>query len=113
MMFDELRSGIRRDCTGLTRRHALQIGGSAMLSGLSLPRLMAMETNAATKIAAPAQACIFLFLEGGPPHQDMWDPKPEAPIEIRGPFQTIPTCVPGTFFTEYCALSAKIADKFT
>lgn len=112
-MFKRLGSGIHRDCTGITRRHALQIGGTGMLAGLSLPRLMAMESNAATKTVAAAQACIFLFLEGGPPHQDMWDPKPEAPIEIRGPFQTIPTAVPGTFFTEHCGHSAKIADKFT
>jgi hypothetical protein len=104
-MFNGLGSG--------TRRHALQIGGTGMLAGLSLPRLMAMESQAATKVVAQAQACIFLFLEGGPPHQDLWDPKPEAPIEIRGPFQTIPTAVPGTFFTEHCGHSAKIANKFT
>ena len=62
---------------------------------------------------AKAKSCIFLFLEGGPPHQDMWDPKPNAPSEIRGPFNPISTAVPGTIFTEHCDMSAKIADKFT
>ncbi|MES2792470.1 MAG: DUF1501 domain-containing protein [Planctomycetota bacterium] len=112
-MRDSLRTSVRRDCLGISRRHALHIGASGMLAGLTLPRLMAMDSQAATNVVAQAKACIFLFLEGGPPHQDMWDPKPEAPIEIRGPFQTIPTAVPGTYFTEHCALSAKIADKFT
>ncbi|MDB5384355.1 MAG: hypothetical protein JWM11_1, partial [Planctomycetaceae bacterium] len=112
-MFIQRGSTSRRDCLGINRRHALQIGASGMLSGLSLPRLMAMDAQATSTLAPKAKACIFLFLEGGPPQQDMWDPKPEAPIEIRGPFQTIPTSVPGTFFTEHCGHSAKIADKFT
>lgn len=112
-MSNGFRSIVRPDCTGLTRRHALRIGATGMMAGLSLPRLMALESQAATQLVAKAQACIFLFLEGGPPHQDTFDPKPEAPIEIRGPFQTIPTVVPGTFFTEHCGHSAKIADKFT
>lgn len=112
-MFIQRGSATRRDCLGINRRHALQIGATGMLSGLSLPRLMAMDAQAVSTLAPKAKACIFLFLEGGPPQQDMWDPKPEAPIEIRGPFQTIPTSVPGTFFTEHCAHSAKIADKFT
>lgn len=83
-----------------------------MMAGLSLPRLMAMEAPS-TNLVAQAKACIFLFLEGGPPHQDTFDPKPDAPIEIRGPFNPIPTKVPGTIFTEYCPQTAKIADKFT
>ena len=112
-MKDRFFTNVRRDCTGVTRRHMLRIGASGMMAGLSLPRLMAMESVGASNLVAQAKACIFLFLEGGPPHMDMWDPKPEAPIEIRGPFQTIPTVVPGTYFSEYCSLSAKIADKFT
>ncbi len=59
------------------------------------------------------KSCIFLFLEGGPPHQDMWDPKPEAPAEIRGPFQAIKTNVPGIFVTDQLPQCAKIADKYT
>ena len=102
----------RRQCNGVSRRHVLRIGASGLLTGLSLPRLLELQARAATPGEAKAKACIFLFLEGGPPHQDMWDPKPDAPAEIRGPFKTISTSVPGTFFTEHCALSAKIAHKF-
>ncbi len=104
-----------RYCDGLTRRQVLRVGGLGLFSGLTLPRLLQSEANAgqATKTKAKAKACIFIFLEGGPPHQDMWDPKPEAPAEIRGPFQTIPTSVPGTLFTEHCRQCAQIAHKFT
>ena len=100
-----------RNCDGFSRRHMLKLGGG-MLAGLTLPNLLAAEANAAAP-RAKAKACIFIFLEGGPPHQDMWDPKPDAPPEIRGPFKTMPTKVPGTFFTEHCQKCAAIADKFT
>jgi len=102
-----------RSCDGITRRHALRLGSTAALGGLTLPRLLELQAMAASPLAATAKSCIFLFLEGGPPHQDMWDPKPDAPLEIRGPFKQISTSVPGTFFTEHCALSAQIAHKFT
>jgi hypothetical protein len=89
----------------------LRLGSAGLFSALSLPRVLADEAAA---VAAPkAKSCIFLFLEGGPPHQDMWDPKPDAPAEIRGPFNPIATSVPGTFVLEHCPLSAKIAHKFT
>ncbi|MBI3862400.1 MAG: DUF1501 domain-containing protein [Planctomycetia bacterium] len=100
-----------RLCNGLSRRHLLRMGGTSLLSSLALPRLL--ELQAAAESPARAKACIFLFLEGGPPHQDMWDPKPEAPAEIRGPFSPIPTSVAGTTFTEHCRECAKIAHKFT
>jgi len=103
---------IHRDCNGMTRRHMLHVGATGLFGGLTLPRLLESESRAAASVAR-AKSCIFLFLEGGPPHQDMWDPKPEAPIEIRGPFNPIATSVPGTFVVEYCTLSAKIAHKFT
>lgn len=96
-------------CDGISRRHALRLGSCSLLGGLSLPRLL----SAATGKDAPAKSCIFLFLEGGPPHQDMWDPKPKAPAEIRGPFTPISTSVDGTFITDQLPLSARIAHKYT
>ena len=102
-----------RLCTGLSRRHLLRLGGAGLFSGLTLPRLLEAEASAASPSRAKAKACIFIFLEGGPPQQDMWDPKPEAPEEIRGPFAPISTSVPGTTFTEHCRECAKIAHKFT
>jgi hypothetical protein len=75
------------NCSGLSRRHTLRLGTSGLISGLTLPRILELQALAASPIAAKAKSCIFLFLEGGPPHQDMWDPKPDAPPEIRGAFR--------------------------
>lgn len=91
------------------RRTFLRIGGVA---GLSLPGMLEWEAQAAT-VAPKAESVIMLFLEGGPSTIDMWDLKPEAPEEIRGPYKPIPTKVPGTFFGEHCPECAKVADKFT
>jgi hypothetical protein len=103
----------RRTCDGITRRHALRIGASGLIAGLSLPRLLELQAEAATEKPAKALACIFLFLEGGPSHIDMWDLKPDAPAEIRGPFKPIRTSVAGTMIGEHLPLCAKIAHKYT
>jgi hypothetical protein len=66
----------------------------------------------ATATAGRARACIFLHLLGGPPHLDMFDLKPKAPAEIRGPFQPIPTRVPGLEICEHLPRLARVADKF-
>ncbi|MBT5019923.1 MAG: DUF1501 domain-containing protein, partial [Planctomicrobium sp.] len=100
-------------CEGVSRRHALRLGTSGLIGGLTLPRLLELQAKAASSETAKAKSCIFLFLEGGPPHQDMWDPKPKAPTEIRGPFGAIPTNVSGTFVTDQLPLCAKVADKYT
>src|SRR5689334_9578929 len=112
MLHIPIGPALKRDCTGISRRHMLHLGTTGLLGGMALPRLLEAEARAGAS-SARAKSCIFLFLEGGPPHQDMWDPKPEAPIEIRGPFNPIATSVPGTFVVEHCVLSAKIAHKFT
>ena len=87
-----------RLCDGLTRRDWLRVGGLGAM-GLSLPMLLNAPRPAA---AGPggggfgqAKACILLFLLGGPPQHETWDPKPEAPAEIRGEFKPIATSVPG------------------
>ncbi len=98
---------------GLSRRRLLHLGGTGLIGGLSLPRLLHWQAGAATPRPAPAQACIFLFLEGGPSHLDMWDLKPDAPAEIRGPFKPIRTSVPGTLVSEHLPRCARLAHKFT
>lgn len=108
-----LGSEARRGCDRVTRRHALRLGATGLIGGMTLPRLLELQAKAATTREAKAKSCIFLFLEGGPPHQDMWDPKPDAPEEIRGPFRPIRTNVPGTFVTDQLPLCAKLADKYT
>ena len=105
-----------RFCDGLTRRQTLRLGSTGLFAGLTLPRLLQAEDEnkkSEQQRNAKAKACIFIFLEGGPPQQDMWDPKPDAPIEIRGPFNPIATKMPGVIFTEHCKECAKINDKFT
>jgi len=112
-MFIPFGKSPRKTCDGITRRQALRIGASGLIGGLSLPRLLELQAKAATGSPAPAQACIFLFLEGGPSHIDMWDLKPDAPAEIRGPYRPIRTSVPGTMIGEHMPLSARIANKYT
>jgi hypothetical protein len=91
----------------------LRIGASGLIGGLSLPRLLELEATAATPKPAKAKSCIFLFLEGGPSQLDMWDLKPNAPAEIRGPYKPISTSVNGLQICEHLPLCAKIAHKYT
>ncbi|HEU4751839.1 MAG TPA: DUF1501 domain-containing protein, partial [Armatimonadota bacterium] len=59
-----------------------------------------------------AKSCILFFQEGGLAHQDSWDPKPDAPAEVRGPFRSIPTSVPGTHICEHLPELAKLAHRY-
>jgi hypothetical protein len=88
----------------ISRRRMLQVGGAGLL-GLGLPDLL---RAAARPAAAPsADACILLFLNGGPSHLDMWDMKPDAPAEIRGEFKPIATSLPGVQLSEHLPRLAK------
>jgi hypothetical protein len=100
-------------CDRVTRRQALRLGSVGLIGGLTLPRLFELQAVAGNGKPPQAKSVIFLFLEGGPSTIDMWDLKPDAPAEIRGPYQPISTNVPGTFVGEHCPLTAKICDKFT
>ncbi|MDR3634152.1 MAG: DUF1501 domain-containing protein [Isosphaeraceae bacterium] len=97
-----------RFCDGVTRRDFLRLGGLA-LGGLSLPRLLEAEARAAA--GTSQKAVIMVFLAGGPPHQDMFDLKPEAPAEIRGEFKPIGTNVPGIEICELMPRLASMMDK--
>jgi hypothetical protein len=103
----------RTTCDGRSRRQMLRLGSTGLFGGLTLPGLLAAENASPAARPAKAKSCIFIFLEGGPPQQDMWDPKPEAPLEIRGPFAPIATKTPGVIFSEHCRNCATITDKFT
>ncbi|MFT5471545.1 MAG: hypothetical protein ACI8UO_006680 [Verrucomicrobiales bacterium] len=98
-----------RFCDGQSRRNFLQIGGLAM-GGASLPQLLQAEAESPQKLNH--KAVIMIFLAGGPPHQDMFDLKPNAPSNIRGEFQPIPTNVPGIQICEEFPQMAKMMDKF-
>ena len=100
-------------CDGLSRRSFLQIGGLA-LGGASLPGLLEAEQSgeaAGTSRASSQKSIIMIFLPGGPPHQDMFDLKPDAPAEIRGEFRPIPTNVSGIEICELFPRLARMSDK--
>jgi hypothetical protein len=86
----------------------LRIGGLG-LGGLTLPQLL--QAEAAAKSGRSERSVIMVYLPGGPPHQDMFDLKLEAPAEIRGEFQPIATNVPGIQVCEHLPRLAKLADK--
>ena len=84
----------QRTCGGLTRRAFLQVGGRTVL-GLSLADLLRLRARGGPVTNGSATSVILLWLWGGPAHLDTWDPKPDAPLEFRGPFSPIATKVPG------------------
>jgi len=105
----------------LSRRGLVRMGLGGWM-GLSLGSLLRAKDAASALPPAPPPAlpgqkpairsCILIFLYGGPSHIDTFDPKPDAPAEIRGEFRTTATSVPGTRFTEHLPQLAKIAHKF-
>lgn len=112
-MFD-LTTGHGTDCTRLSRRQFLRVGGLSAF-GLTLPQLLRSRQAAASDSPKPTKTtnCILLWMQGGPSHIDMFDPKPDAPAEIRGEFGTIPTTLPGIRIAEHLPLLAKQTDKFS
>ena len=95
-----------------SRRWFLQTG-LAGVAGMSLPAILAQRAAASESTRRKPKSVILIWLSGGPSHIDMWDPKPEAPQEIRSPFAPLATKVPGTYFTEHLPLQASIADKLS
>lgn len=85
----------------LSRRHWLQLGGVGW-TGLTLPTLLAADARRASgSPRAPAKSCILIFLDGGPSHIDLFDRRPRATADVRGPFQSISTSVPGLDVCEH------------
>src|SRR3984957_19514240 len=109
-------------CEGPTRRELLRIG-SLGLAGLHLPGFFlsqqaAKAADTANKYAGArgfnnAKNVIMIFLQGGPSHIDIWDPKPDAPENIRGEFKPIKTKIPGTMIGEHMPMMAQVMDKVT
>lgn len=104
-----------RLCDGISRRKVMQVG-ALTLGGLSLPQLLAAKEATqprpvSDKAFGRAKNVIFLYLAGGPPQHETFDPKPEAPDGIRGPFKPISTNVPGIQFCELLPRTAAMADR--
>src|SRR5216683_6289917 len=112
----DLITGSSHDCTGMNRREFVRIGGLSAL-GLSLPGFFRLQKLVAADGAANRNPetvnCIFMWMRGGPSHHDTFDPKPDAPAEIRGEFGTIPTTLPGVRIAEHLPLLAKQTDKYS
>ncbi|HZW31030.1 MAG TPA: DUF1501 domain-containing protein [Isosphaeraceae bacterium] len=101
----QLTRGSSRSCDGVTRRDLLRVGSLGVF-GLSLPRFLELRARAAGGRTDRDVSCILLWLQGGISHIDSFDPKPEAPAEIRGEFGVIPTKVPGI---QVCDLLPQLA----
>jgi hypothetical protein len=108
-------SPLKRNCAGIARRDFLRLGlGGALGLGMTdLLRLRAAGAKAAAAGTGKAVNCIMVWLDGGPSHYETFDPKPDAPSDIRGEFKSIPTTVPGVHFSEVVPKLAKTFDKFT
>lgn len=98
----------RTDCDGVRRRDFLKIGAGGLL-GLGLADALRATARAAER--PPATGVIQIWLSGGPATIDMWDPKPDAPEEIRGEFRAIPTAAPGVTIGEHMPGLAKVMDR--
>jgi hypothetical protein len=102
---------------GVTRRDILRVGGSAM-AGLSLGSMLELQSaQANTTSRGPgfgrAKSVIMLYLQGGPSHIDLWDPKENVPDNVRSAFKTAPSKVPGMDVTELLPKFAQVTDKLT
>jgi hypothetical protein len=81
-------------------------------TGLGLADLFRAEAHASPSSSTRPTSVIILWMRGGPAHQDTWDPKPDAPVEFRGEFGTIPTPVPGVRLCDLLPMSAKMMNKW-
>src|SRR6266542_2836028 len=99
-----------RNCAGLTRREMLTVGGLG-IAGFTLADLLRAKLDAAPGETRREVSCIFLWLDGGPSHFETFDPKPDTPDTIRGPYGAIPTNVTGIHISELLPLLARHMDK--
>lgn len=116
----------RLDRSALLRREFLRLGGSSLLGlgasasligqalgNSSLPTIGAAVGGPGTPGWKRAKSVILIFLQGGPSHLDLWDPKDNVPDDVRSSFKTIPSVVPGLEVTELLPELAKVTDKLT
>jgi len=104
------RDKTRTHCDGVSRRNFIKVGALGA-AGLTLPQLLSLEATAG--IRNSTKSVILVYLVGGPPHQDLFDLKPDAPREIAGPWRPIATNVPGAEICEHLPMMSRMMDKFT
>lgn len=112
--FENLNSLTPEGLRVLSRRNMLKAGLAGM-AGLTVPDLLRHRAAAAQsgRKMATGKSVILLWMTGGPSHIDTWDPKPNRPLENRGPFHTISTALPGVAICEHLPKQAAMLDKFT
>ncbi len=106
----------RTNCNGVSRRDCLQLGLGGILGGYFGSGLAgALRATAAENqsIQRQANACILIWMDGGPTHYETFDPKPDAPVEIRGQFETIATQTAGIQFSKHMTRLASISDRLS
>jgi hypothetical protein len=107
---------------GVTRRDILRVGGSGML-GMTLGTMLQLKSTSASPASAnssperrgweKAKSIILVYLQGGPSHIDLWDPKENVPDNVKSVFKSIPTKIPGIHFTENLPQLSQLIDRFT
>ncbi len=103
---------LHQNCNGMTRRDCLKVGLGALLGGgLAHALRLRAQASPGTAPAAQARSCILIWMDGGPTHYETFDPKPNAPSEIRGQFTPIATRIPGVQFSQHMTRLAAGADK--
>jgi hypothetical protein len=107
---------ISRNCEGASRRDCLRLGIGGLFGGGLVNALRARDVAAATvgdvRRHAKAKSCILIWMDGGPTHFETFDPKPDAPMEIRGEFEPIATKVSGVHFSQHMTRLAGLLDKY-
>ncbi|MGI9445909.1 MAG: DUF1501 domain-containing protein [Rubripirellula sp.] len=104
-------------CDGVTRRNFIRVGGLTAL-GLGMTQLSHLQRVTAAnpvskhKVQTKAKSCILIWLDGGASHLDTFDPKPTSPVEVRGPFASINSSIPGVRVSEHLPQTAKLLDQF-
>src|SRR5258708_3889595 len=111
-MFTFTGKGSTQTCDGVTRRDFLQVGTLGAI-GLSLSNLMSLKALGAVKDNHDERSVIMILNLGAPSQIDLFDPKPDAAEENRGPFKAIRTASKDMQLTELLPMHAKIADKFS
>jgi hypothetical protein len=114
------RGGAQQGCVDFRRqltpgRRSFLKAGVLGAAGLSLGQLLRAEARAPAATAKPGRlpCAIILWMRGGPSHLDMWDPKPDAPLEYRGEFGTRPSKVPGVLLSDLLPMCGRIMDKWS
>ncbi len=105
-----------RNCEGVTRRDGLKLGLGGLLAGgfagaLRATSAQASDSRVSQTLKRQADACILIWMDGGPSHYETFDPKPEAPLEIRGQFGTLATQTPGIHFSQCLPKLASLSNE--